>query len=67
MTNKTEIIYRTALSYASYKGKESNINDDLLKNMFNDLCLLSDEYAFDYKQELKNILNKEGKNNDNNR
>ena len=31
--------------------------DDLLKNMFNDLCLLSDEYAFNYKQELKNILN----------
>ena len=59
MTNKTEIIYRTALSYASYKGKESNISDDLLKNMFNDLCLLSDEYAFDYKQELRNILNKE--------
>ena len=24
--------------------------------MFRDLCLLSDEYAFDYKQELKNIL-----------
>ena len=59
--NKTELIYRTALSYASYKGKESNITDDLLKNMFNDLCLLSDEYTFDYKQELKNILNKEGK------
>jgi len=57
MTDKTELIYRTALSYASYKGKESNINDDLLKNMFNDLCLLSDEYAFNYKQELKNILN----------
>ena len=57
MTDKTELIYRTALSYASYKGKESNINDDLLKNMFNDLCLLSNEYAFDYKQELKNILN----------
>ena len=57
--NKTEIIFRTALSYASYKGKESNITDDLLKNMFNDLCLLSDEYAFDYKQELKNILNEE--------
>ena len=53
MTNKTEIIYRTALSYASYKGKESNISDDLLKNMFNDLCLLSDEYGFDYKQALK--------------
>ena len=50
MTDKTELIYRTALSYASYKGKESNISDDLLKNMFNDLCLLSDEYAFDYKQ-----------------
>ena len=61
MTDKTELIYRTALSYASYKGKESNINDDLLKNMFNDLCLLSDEYAFDYKQELKNILNDENK------
>ena len=59
MTDKTELIYRTALSYASYKGKESNISDDLLKNMFNDLCLLSDEYAFDYKQELKNILNEE--------
>ena len=58
-TDKTELIYRTALSYASYKGKESNINDDLLKDMFNDLCLLSDEYAFDYKQELKNILNEE--------
>jgi hypothetical protein len=26
--------------------------------MFRDLCLLSDEYAFDYKQELKNILTK---------
>ena len=56
MTDKTELIYRTALSYASYKGKESNINDDLLKNMFNDLCLLSDEYGFDYKQELKKII-----------
>jgi hypothetical protein len=53
---QTELIYRTALSYASFKGNGSNINDDLLKNMFNDLCLLSDEYAFDYKQELKNIL-----------
>ena len=59
MTNKTEIIFRTALNYANFKGNESNINDDLLKNMFNDLCLLSDEYAFDYKQELRNILNKE--------
>ena len=56
MTDKTEIIFRTALSYASYKGNESNISDNLLKDMFNDLCLLSDEYAFDYKQELKNIL-----------
>ena len=66
MRDKTEIIFRTALSYASYKGNESNISDNLLKDMFNDLCLLSDEYAFDYKQELKNIL-KKGKNNDNNR
>ena len=58
MADKTEIIFRTALVYASYKGKESNISDNLLKNMFNDLCLLSEEYSFDYEQELKNILKK---------
>ena len=59
MTNKTEIIFRTALAYTSYKSEPRTISDDLLKNMFNDLCLLSDEYAFDYKQELKNILKEE--------
>ena len=56
MIDKTDLIYRTALTYACFKGGQKNINDNLLKNMFNDLCLLSDEYAFDYKQELKNIL-----------
>ena len=28
---QTELIYRTALSYASFKGNGSNINDVLLK------------------------------------
>ena len=56
--NKTDLIYRVALTYACFKAGPKSINDNLLKNMFRDLCLLSDEYAFDYKQELKNILTK---------
>ena len=51
--DKTDLIYRVALTYACFKGGPKSINDNLLKNMFKDLCLLSDEYAFDYKQELK--------------
>ena len=54
--DKTDLIYRVALTYACFKAGPNSINDNLLKNMFRDLCLLSDEYAFDYKQELKNIL-----------
>ena len=53
----TDAIFSTALAYAGYKDlRPRTINDNLLKNMFKDLCSLSDEYAFDYKQELKNIL-----------
>ena len=54
--SKTDHIYSTALAYACYKSGPKRVDDNLLKNMFNDLCLLSKEYAFDYKQELKNIL-----------
>ena len=56
METKTDHIYNVALTYACFKAGSKSINDNLLKNMFKDLCLLSDEYAFDYKQELKNIL-----------
>tara|TARA_R100001079_G_C4359119_1_gene114275 strand:+ start:259 stop:450 length:192 start_codon:yes stop_codon:yes gene_type:complete len=56
MKDKTDLIYRVALTYACFKSGPKSISDNLLKNMFRDLCLLSDEYAFDYKQELKNIL-----------
>jgi len=56
MKTKTDYIYSTALAYACYKSGPKRVDDNLLKNMFRDLCLLSDEYAFDYKQELKNIL-----------
>ena len=56
MTKKTDHIYSTALAYACYKDEATRVDDNLLKNMFRDLCLLSDEYAFDYEQELKNIL-----------
>jgi hypothetical protein len=59
MRDKTDHIYSTALAYACYKSGPKKVNDNLLKNMFHDLCLLSKEYAFDYEQELKNIL-KEG-------
>jgi len=59
MKDKTDLIYRVALTYACFKSGPKSINDNLLKNMFKDLCLLSKEYAFDYEQELKNIL-KEG-------
>tara|TARA_R100000697_G_scaffold116248_1_gene136626 strand:+ start:455 stop:727 length:273 start_codon:yes stop_codon:yes gene_type:complete len=54
----TDHIYSTALAYACFKSGPKRVDDNLLKNMFKDLCLLSDEYAFDYKQELKNILEK---------
>ena len=56
MKTKTDHIYSTALAYACYKSGPKRVDDNLLKNMFRDLCLLSDEYSFDYKQELKNIL-----------
>ena len=60
METKTDHIYNVALTYACFKSGPKRhvkcIDDNLLKNMFKDLCLLSDEYAFDYKQELKNIL-----------
>ena len=65
MKSKTDHIYSTALAYACYKSGPKRVDDNLLKNMFNDLCLLSKEYAFDYKQELKNIL-KEGVQDENN-
>ena len=55
MKTKTDIIYTTALAYASYKSIPMSIDDNLLKNMFNDLCLLCDEYNFDYKQEFKKL------------
>lgn len=59
MQSKTDHIYSTAIAYACYKSGAKGVDDNLLKSMFRDLCLLSDEYAFDYKQELKEIL-KEG-------
>ena len=66
MRSKTDHIYSTALAYACYKSGPKKVDDNLLKNMFNDLCLLSKEYAFDYKQELKNILKKGVKDENNN-
>jgi hypothetical protein len=56
MKTKTDHIYSTAIAYACYKSGTKRVDDNLLKSMFRDLCLLSDEYSFDYKQELKNIL-----------
>ena len=57
MKTKTDHIYSTALAYACYKSGPKRVDEHLLKQMFNDLCLLSDEYGFDYKQELKKIIN----------
>jgi len=57
MKTKTDAIYSTALAYTTYKSISKNIDDNTLKNMFNDLCLLCDEYGFDYKQELKEKVN----------
>ena len=56
MKTNTDHIYNVALTYACFKSGPKRVDDNLLRNMFKDLCLLSDEYAFDYKQELKNIL-----------
>ena len=53
MKEKTDHIYNTALAYACYKSGPKRVDEHLLKQMFNDLCLLSDEYGFDYKQALK--------------
>ena len=53
MKTKTDHIYSTALAYACYKSEPKRISDNLLKQMFQDLCLLSDEYGFDYQTELK--------------
>tara|TARA_R110002020_G_scaffold434070_1_gene644220 strand:+ start:401 stop:580 length:180 start_codon:yes stop_codon:yes gene_type:complete len=59
MKTKTDAIYSTALAYTTYKSISKNIDDNTLKNMFNDLCLLCDEYGFDYKQELKKLKESE--------
>jgi hypothetical protein len=59
MKTKTDAIYSTALAYTTYKSISKNIDDNTLKNMFNDLCLLCDEYGFDYKQELKKLTESE--------
>ena len=59
MKTKTDAIYSTALAYTTYKSISKNIDDNTLKNMFNDLCFLCDEYGFDYKQELKEKVNNE--------
>jgi len=59
MKTKTGAIYSTALAYTTYKSISKNIDDNTLKNMFNDLCLLCDEYGFDYKKELKEKVNNE--------
>tara|TARA_R100001015_G_C4537185_1_gene102057 strand:+ start:390 stop:575 length:186 start_codon:yes stop_codon:yes gene_type:complete len=56
MKTNTDHIYSVALTYACFKSEPKRVDENLLRNMFKDLCLLSDEYAFDYKQELKNIL-----------
>ena len=53
MKTKTDHIYSTALAYACYKSEPKRVDEHLLKQMFNDLCLLSDEYGFDYQTELK--------------
>ena len=62
MRDKTDHIYNVALTYACFKSGPKRVDENLLRNMFKDLCLLSDEYAFDYKQELKRLLNEEEKN-----
>ena len=54
--SKTDHIYSTALAYACYKSEANCVDDNLLKSMFHDLCLLSEEYAFDYKRELKQLI-----------
>ena len=59
MKTKTDAIFSTALAYANYKNTSNNFDNNLLKNMFNDLCLLCDEYGFDYKQELKKLKESE--------
>ena len=56
MINKTDHIYNVALTYACFKSGPKRVDRNLLRNMFKDLFLLSDEYGFNYKQELKNIL-----------
>jgi hypothetical protein len=49
MYSKTDLIYRTALTYASYKNKPTTVNDELLDEMFRDLYLLADEYGYEHK------------------
>lgn len=61
--SKTDTIYSTALTYACFSGGEKRVNEHLLNKMLKDFCLLSDEYGYDYKQEFKNILERERKNN----
>jgi hypothetical protein len=49
MYSKTDLIYRTALTYAQYKNKPTTVNDELLDEMFRDLYLLADEYGYEHK------------------
>lgn len=61
--SKTDTIYSTALTYACFIGGQKKVDEHLLDKMLKDFCLLSDEYGYDYKQEFKNILERERKNN----
>jgi len=62
MRSETDLIYRVALTYACFNNGPKRVDDDLLEKMLKDFCLLSDEYGFDYKQEFKNILEREASN-----
>lgn len=59
MRSETDLIYRVALTYACFNNGPKSVDEHLLEKMLKDFCLLSDEYGFDYKQEFKNILERE--------
>ena len=59
MKSQNDLIYRVALTYACFNNGSKSVDEHLLEKMLKDFCLLSDEYGFDYKQEFKNILERE--------